>query len=393
MSFMTKENGGQKQSGKRVVNKKPGVMLLGLLVLVVGLVTGCGNNAAPQVEEKDQGIPVETAVVTTRDIVSDTVLKGTLAPAEEVNLVPKASGNITAVYVAVGDWVNQGQVVCVLDSSDLQAQLLQAQASYNTVKSVYTNAVTNRDRMEILYNEGAISLQQLEQARSAVDQSGLAAAEAGLKAANDAIANCTVKATISGTVASVDAKVGNMASPSMPVARIVNTSKVKLSADITESNVNKIQEGGQVSVSVAAAGTMAFDGTVKSIAPASNPQTMTFPVEIMIPNSNGVLKAGMFGEATIDTETRRGVVAVPKSALSGDNTVYVVKADNTVAITQITTGLGDEQFIEVTSGLSAGDVVVTTGQHLVYDGALVRQVNAGEAATDPAGGSGADTQE
>ena len=347
--------------------------MMGLL-LCLGLLAGCSSQEEATVEE-DNGIAVETATIDRRDIVSETVLKGTLEGVEQVNLVPEVSGTIQQMNVQVGDRVQAGDVICIIDSSSLQSQLAQAQASYNTVQSAYQTAVTNRDRMEILYQEGAISLQELEQARNAVTQSGLESASAAVQIVQDQIGKCTVRATISGTIASCTGQVGNMASQSSPLVQIVNSANLKLNAEITESNVNKIQEGQRVSVQVESASTEPFAGYIKTIAPAANAQTMTFPVEIRMANEKNLLKPGMFGEAKVVTESRENVVAVPKAALSGEDGVFVVNDDNTVTLVTITKGLEDEEYVEVLSGLEPGDVVVTTGQHLVYEGAKIRVID------------------
>ena len=157
----------------------------------------------------------------------------------------------------------------------------------------------------------------------------------------------------------------------MPIVQVVNMNTVEVKTAVTEANINKISINKTVPVSIASAGNTVFNGTVQSIAPAADAQSMTYPVVVSIPNQHHVLKPGMFAEIKLATEKKTGVIAIPKAALSGIDVVYVVRENKVTAVT-IDKGIENEQFVEALSGIAEGDVLVTKGQNLLYDGALVR---------------------
>jgi RND family efflux transporter MFP subunit len=120
-----------------------------------------------------------------------------------------------------------------------------------------------------------------------------------------------------------------------------------------------------VTVIVSAVGEEPFTGTIATISPAADSLSSTFPISIEISNSEHKLKPGMFAEAKLVLETKEGVLVLPKQAVidSGDKKyVYVVK-DNKAIQTEITTGIEDDERVEIVSGLQAGDMIVLSGQN------------------------------
>ena len=138
--------------------KKP--YLLGLLAVVLAgllLAGGCGGDKAAG-SAAEPGIAVEVAAAANGSIVNSTVVRGNVAATDDVYVMPKASGVVRSVNVSVGDYVTQGQVICQLDTVDLQTSLSLAKTQYDTLNTSYQEAVKNRDRYAALYAEGAVSL-------------------------------------------------------------------------------------------------------------------------------------------------------------------------------------------------------------------------------------------
>ena len=324
--------------------------------------------------EEDNGTAVETAVVQMGTIEETTTLKGTLEGGKEVDVSPSTSGTVQYIGVAVGDYVYSGQTLCTIDNSNYQANLLQAQANYNAALANANNAKSNLAKMQALYEEGAVSKQQVEQAQLAVDTSGVDAAAAQVKSAQQQISNCTVSAPISGQVAAVNVQQGGMASAGGPAIRLVTVDDVKIKANVTESNINHVHSGETLNVKIEAASEYDFVGKITSVAPAADRQTNTYPVEITISNASGLLKPGMFAEAQLVTNSAKNVLVVPAEAVNTDNCVYVLQEDSTVKKVEVKVGLSNENYVQIISGLELGDRIVTTGNHLLYDGALVRDV-------------------
>ena len=216
-----------------VGKRKKTIIIIVILVVIVALAAfriydNLNQNATT---EEDESIAVETAVVQMGTIEETTTLKGSLQGEKEVDVTPMTSGTVQYIGVAVGDYVYAGQTICSIDNSNYQANLLQAQANYNSALANANNAKSNLAKMEALYAEGAVSKQQVEQAQLAVDTSGVEAAAAQVQAAQQQIQNCVVSAPISGQVAAVNVEQGSMASTGGPVVRLVTVDNVKIRTD------------------------------------------------------------------------------------------------------------------------------------------------------------------
>lgn len=353
------------------------VVIIGIIVVVVAALIGFRiyqNVSQTATTEETESTAVETAAVQMGTLEETTTLKGTLAGGREVDVPPQISGTVQSVNVAVGDYVTAGQTLCSIDNSNYQSNLLQAQANYNAALATANNAKANLARMQALYEEGAVSLQQVEQAQLAVDTSGVDAAAAQVQAAQQQIQNCVVTAPISGEVAAVNVQQGGMAASGGAVVRLVTVDDVKLVADVTESNINRVKEGDTVNVKIEAASEYDFIGKITGVAPAADAQTNLYPVEITISNASGLLKPGMFAEAQLVINRVDNVLMVPAEAVNTENCVFVLQADNTVKKVPVEVGISNENYVEIISGLELGQSVVTTGQHLLFDGAPVRDV-------------------
>lgn len=351
-----------------------GKFKVGAVAVLLGgamLLGGCGGDTVAEVE---RGTAVEVATAANGSIVDQTVVRGNVAAADDVYVVPKASGVVRTVNVQVGDYVTKGQSLCQIDTVDLQTSLALAQSQYNTLYSSYQTAVKNLERYRALYAEGAVSLAQLEQAESAVTSMGLDSVRLQVQSVQDQINNCNVKSTINGVVAEVNVNPGDMAGGGY-VARVVDVSKVKLAANVTETLVACLSLGQELPVYIDSASSEPFVGVVTAIPVAAN-ATMTYPVEITIDNSDGRIMAGMFAEVDVVKSEVTDSLIIPKGAVDSSDTVYVVEGDTARAVT-VETGLSDDDNIEIVSGLKAGDVVVTAGAYLLEDGSRVRVVSDG----------------
>ena len=354
--------------------KKP--YLLGLLAVVLAgllLAGGCGGDKAAG-SAAEPGIAVEVAAAATGSIVNSTVVRGNVAATDDVYVMPKASGVVRSVNVSVGDYVTQGQVICQLDTVDLQTSLSLAKTQYDTLNTSYQEAVKNRDRYAALYAEGAVSLAQYEQAETTVKTMNLEGARLQVQQIQDQINNCTVRSTINGVVAEVNVNPGDMAGGNY-VARVVDIGQVKLIANVTETVLASFSQGMEVSVKIDAASAEPFVGKVSSMPVAAN-ATMTYPVEITIDNPEHTIMAGMFAEVSVVREQSAAEnLIIPKSAVNNEGQVFVVDAQNIAHQQQVETGLSDDNNVEILSGLNEGDLVVTVGGYLLSEGAEVRIVN------------------
>ena len=360
--------------------KKPYLWGL-MLVMLAGLLLagGCGSDTGDGMAA-EPGIAVEVTEAAKGSIVNSTVVRGNVAATDDVYVMPKAQGVVRAVNVSVGDYVSRGQVICQLDTIDLQTSLALAKSQYDTLNTSYQEAVKNRDRYAALYAE--VSLAQYEQAETTVKTMNLEGARLQVQQIQDQINNCTVRSTINGVVAEVNVNPGDMAGANY-VARVVDIGQVKLIANVTETVLASFSQGMEVQVKIDAASAEPFIGKVSSMPVAAN-ATMTYPVEITIDNPDHTIMAGMFAEVNVVREQSAAEnLIIPKTAVSNDGMVYVVDAQNIAHQRSVETGLSDDNNVEILSGLNEGDLVVIVGGYLLSEGAEVRIV------TNDVGGDGA----
>lgn len=186
-----------------------------------------------------------------------------------------------------------------------------------------------------------------------------------------------VIAPASGTLVSLNAVENGYVSASMPVAVIDGAEQMKVQVSVSESLVPKLSIGDQVDVAVNAAN-QRFTGTIRSVEQAANVQTKLYTVTVSLPAEISGLLSGMFADVTFHTNTSFNTVVVPTEAIltSGDTQyVFVVENGNTAQYVEVTTGLTGNGVTEITSGLTAGEQLVTVGQSYLSDGDPVRVVS------------------
>lgn len=344
-----------------------------IFILCLVMLTGCGaKDATVDQPQEEKAVLVETGKVVKGNISSISTVNGKIAADMEVSIIPKMGGKVSEANFQVGDRVHKGDVLVRFESTELQAQLEQARAGLAMSKANYENAKANLERMKSLFDQGAVSQQQLEAAQTAVATGSTDSAAAAVQLMEAQLANTVIKSPVGGIVASRTVEVGEMAGQ-MPVMTIVDIEKVKVETDVTESAVNKLKVGQKVDVLVSAVGEKPFVGTIDTISPAADSLSNTFPLAIRIENSEHKLKPGMFAEIKLALETKNGVLVLPKQAVidSGDKKYAYVVENNKAMQKDITTGVEDDLRFEVLSGLKEGELIVLTGQNKLQNETLV----------------------
>lgn len=366
--------------------------LVTVLMMAVLLLSGCSQS-----EEvvKESAITVNTAPAQIRDLAKSVLYTGTVRGQNEVYLMPKVLARVTGIHAQPGDTVRAGQTLITLDNTDFiagvkqaEALLALAQAGLQSNQIQAENARLNYERIQALHEAGAVSDQQLEASRAAYEaliagsaEASVAQAEAGLMAARNALNNCIITSPINGVVGTISLSLGDTANPSAVAAIVSNTSQLEVEVMVSETEVSYIQKGSPVDVVVRAVRDEPFLGEVKSISTVADPVKRNYPVKVSLPNTEGQIKSGMFAELTIDTMSRQGILTVPVGAVipkGGQDIVYLVDGESRAQVAEVTTGIKNDQYIEIVSGLTAGQEVIVKGNTLVSDGTLVRVVGGGQ---------------
>ena len=377
--------------------------LLLTAVLVLSL-TACGGKETVE-EVPPAGTAVQVVTVTQGSIATENKVSGKISADNESTIIVATSAKCTAVYANAGDEVSAGDVICTLDLGSTLSSYNAATISYNSSvqsyqdqKAVFDAQINlyqkNVDDLKALFEIGAASQVEIDQAelqlKSAIAtrNSTLSQLEAGMQSAKSnveqlstALENVDSKgnviAPISGTLVTMNAVENSFVSTSMPVAVIDGADQMKVVVSVSETLVPKLAAGDTADVYISSID-QSFTATIRSVERAANVQTKLYTVTLGIPADVTGLLSGMFADVTFHTDVSENTIVVPTEAILTSNDVqyvYVVEND-TARYVEVTTGLTGSGVTEITSGLTAGEQLVTVGQAYLADGDPVRIVTA-----------------
>lgn len=340
-----------------------GAAVSAVLIIVILIATGSGK------DEKSQQ-QMATAVVEKRDMGSMVQATGIIRPkvGAEVKVGARITGKVERLYANIGDHVKKGQVLVRLEQDDLQARSDQANAMYQEALAVFEKAKLDLNRDKDLAKEGYISQQNIDTLQNNYDVSKARAdkAKADLDYAKAQLSYATIKAPIGGTIASVTTQEGETVAAGLNAPTfitIIDLGKLEVNAYVDETDVGKIVVGQEALFTVDTFPDMDFTGKVTAIYPRAVLQenVVNYITLISIKNTEGRLKPDMTANVTITLKKKTGVLAVPNAAVKregGKKYVQVLGQDGKTARREVKTGWKDGSYLEITSGVKAGDVVM-----------------------------------
>ncbi|MEM8877904.1 MAG: efflux RND transporter periplasmic adaptor subunit [Pseudomonadota bacterium] len=355
---------------------------IAVLAVGLGLIFAIGNQARAQ--EGPAAVGVGLAKVVS---LSETApILGQLVAPTRSTLAARVVGVVADVPVKIGDVVSEGDLLVMIDRERLEivrnaarASREQAQASVTTARANFDLARQAFERLEQLRGSAAFSRGQFDDAARRVDvarsaiaeaDARLAAAEAALSEADYNLRHTQVRAPVSGTVIDRQAQVGQYLTIGAPVITVLDNSELEIEANVPATLVGGLERGIQVRVTFA--GGTDRTAALRAVIPDESVSTRTRPVRFT-PQLNGMdspLAAGQSVTVHIPIGVARDVLTVPKDALvQGPQGWIVYVADGESAERRpVTLGSAIEDRLEITSGLSAGDIVVTRGNERLRPG-------------------------
>ncbi len=355
---------------KEIMKSMDKKVVYGVSVAAAIAVLGAGymifgkENGYAEAPKTEAPITAHAVTLSPRVIDSTATAAGALSSKNSSALSSKVMGRVVYLGAQEGDHVDQGKLLIKIESGEIAAQVFQAQAAYNNAKLQY-------DRIKRLYDEQASTQMEMDQATL-----GLETAEAGLKAAKAMESYTTIAAPITGQIVEKRINLGEMALPGQPIMKVEDNRNLRLEVTVNEQDIRNIRPGQAVTVRIDAMPEIAHKGRVSQVVPASDVRTHSFVVKVDIPAANGLI-TGMYGKAFFSAGKRKALL-VPRSAvvqMSGISGVYIVSPEGN-AIFQMAQ-LGNEQGddVEVLTGLSSGDRVITDGSLGRIEGRKVEMAN------------------
>jgi HlyD family secretion protein len=362
------------------------------LTLLTFTVTGCPEPKAPK------NITVKTITAAQRELQTSLNLSGVLLPAQTSDIASRITGQVKFIGADVGSPVKADDVLVELDTELLNAQLMQARAglksaeaaaqlaqgqvdlakitldaaqkNYNRIKALHDSGTTSQSQLDDVADKLDIAKKQqknaggpaLAQARAAIDT-----ARANIQNLQVQIENATIRSPFDGIVTNRNADPGEVVSPGVVVMSVADTSTLKLKSRVSQDLLPLLSVGQSLDVTIDIYPDRVFTGTISGVGPIAVNTGGIFPVEITVPNDGSIL-SGLSAHATLHLTDQHGVVVPIAAVLESGETSEVFIIQNGVAVKRIvTTGLRNDQDVQILTGLEADERVAITNIRALTD--------------------------
>ena len=381
-----------------------------LLLLVIGLLSSCGNSGsdssvdeviangdvnaikakrkellASYQELQDKMKKLDNAIESKSDTsrkslittvpVKDTLFKhyielqGNVKTRKNLVLFPEASG-VLRLHVEEGQKVGKGQLLASVDDGGMRQQVSQLEIQATLAKTTY-------ERQKRLWDQKIGSEIQYLQAKSTYE-----AQEQAVQQAKSQLARTTIRAPFGGVVDEIITEQGAVAIPGQTqVIRLVSLNDMYVEADVPEQYVSTLTKGTEVEVGLPVIG-QTLDSKVRQVSNFINPANRSFQIEVGVPNKEGLVKPNLTARLKVNDYTKEKAILVPQNVLSenaeGEQYVYVVTDEGGKKIAKqviVETGKAQNGMVEIIKGLTVGMQLIDEGARRVKDGQEVAVID------------------
>ncbi|MBL8208163.1 MAG: efflux RND transporter periplasmic adaptor subunit [Blastocatellia bacterium] len=390
---------------------------LSIILLFVLLATACGKKHEAATEKPAVVSGISTELVSNSSTSDYYEAVGTVRAKTSTVLSAKVVGSITALHAREGNRVRAGQTLIEIDNRDARTQVSKAQAGvreaqtgtdevdkniraaesakaaaeaskalaastlkrYQVLRERQSVSPQEFDEVETKYKVAVVEVERAERmlqsltARKNMVLARIDSAKADVDVAQVQVGYARITSPINGVVITKHAEVGSLAAPGTPLLTIEDSTRYRLEAAVEESQLRNIRLGATAIVTIDALGQEEMSGRVVEIVPAADPASRSYTVKIDIPGKS-LLRSGLFGKARFVSGEREILVVPSKAILQRGqlNYVYVVDASGIARMRLITLGKQSGDRVEVLSGLSNSERIVSDGTSLNREGVKVQ---------------------
>ena len=337
-----------------------------ILWLLPLLLTAC-HDGQQQLKEKLLGGSAEERVIPVgvqRIYIVGGLVRNTypgyLEEGQSVEMAFKYGGTLRQLSVKEGSPVKKGQVLARVSSPQMESTQRSAQATLEQAQDAY-------DRLKKVHDNG--SLPEIKWREMVAD---LEKAQSALDLANAMLADNTIKAPFDGTVASLNAEIGENIAPLKPVMRLINTEGMAVKISVPENEIAKVQVGDSAEVVIPALDDRHYYGRVAEKSMTASLLTHSYPVKVHIEQPDEALVPGMIGKAVLKADVSKGIIVPANAVLINQEGKFVwVVEDGHATRRQITLLAYSGNGVIVSEGLKTGDLVIVEGYQKVSEGMKV----------------------
>jgi membrane fusion protein (multidrug efflux system) len=337
------------------------LLLIGLVGLIGYRITKNSDAKGPKDKGKEeQPITVSGTVVRLQTFDNNLALSGSIEANEQVEIRSEVSGIVKTIYFQEGSNVSKGQVLFKVNDIELKAQLAQA-------KTKESLASENERRARLLLQKEAISQEEYDVARadhqSAKAQSQLILAQ---------IEKTTVRAPFSGKIGLRSISPGTYVTPTLLVAKLVNSGQLKITFSIPEKYASQIKKNATITFKVTGSD-QSYTAKIYAVEPEVEIATRTLKVRALADNKDGKLLPGTFADVQLPLDIIKDAVVIPTEAIipvQGGKKVFIANKGMAKEV-MVETATRTDASVLVLSGLKAGDTVLTSGVMSLKDEAPI----------------------
>lgn len=363
------------------------------VLMACGFCVGCQSESKP-VEKA----PTPVVVTAVEQFVSSdgANYSASLVPYTQVSLSFKSAGYVTNILqrtgadgrvrnVQQGDYVKKGTVLATVRQDDYRHSVEQYTGQAQVTKANAQKAKEDFDRAQALYSANALTQPDYDSAKAQNDaaQGSVATTQAMLSQAQQALADCELRAPVDGTILSRNIELGALVSAGTPGFTLADIHLLKAVFGVPDTVLAVVKLGKRQSV-LTESYPQEFWGQITAISPQADQKSRTFQVEVTLPNQKELLKAGMVATLNLgQARLQHPVLVVPLSAIVSVNdgtknfSVFVVKQEGARDIAHrrvVQPGDAYGNRVAITSGVSLGERVISNGATLVTDGQAVQVI-------------------
>ena len=354
--------------------------LVSLIVFSTLLLTACSK---PAVEFKEAVRPIAWQAVSASNLDQVRRLSGTVQPVESANLSFQVGGKVAGVDKNLGDVVQKGDVLAVLDQRSFKLSLQSAQARLQQAQSALTEASNEYNRYKELSDKGLVSRSGFDNAKAAFESasSSVNVARAQMNIARKDLQDTTLTAPYNGKITKRLIEPSVQVAPGSPVFEIEGEDGLEVQVMVPETMIRELSQNTQLEITFPVQPNLKGQGSISEIG-ASALSANAYPVAVLIESATSELRAGMTAEVDFTFEGvgrtgyRGDIIRVPLSSLGADvgqgAYVFVYDKDKQVVNRRAvqTENIIDNEVL-VSSGLKVGDIIATAGVAYLRDGQQV----------------------
>ncbi|MCL8006285.1 efflux RND transporter periplasmic adaptor subunit [Gelidibacter japonicus] len=338
------------------------IIICGIIALIANRISVNSKASSPKGPQRTATVmSVEGKVLQAEKFAENLTLSGTLEANEEIEIRSEISGIVESINFEEGKKVSKGQVLFKVNDIELRAQLSQ-------VKTAQQLASENQRRAKLLLDKQAISQEEFDVSNADFES---ARAQADLIAAQ--LSKTTVRAPFSGTIGLRAISKGTYVTPSTPIAKLVNTSQLKLTFAVPEKYVSRMKVGTILTFTTSNS-KEEHTAKIYAIEPQVDIATRTLRMRAIAENKEDKLYPGTFAYVTLPLETVNNALLVPTEALipiQNGKKIFVMENGKAKEV-EVETGARTDSEVRVLSGIKVGDTILTSGVMSLRNGTPVK---------------------